>query len=276
MCCCIPLFGQQCCSYTPKTFPSGEFAVFYDYCSLMQKDENDERTPEEVKSFGKAIETMGIWYAHRLLTTFIMSELPEGWPKTEEARPFFPVNWLRGKGWPSFERAVSGLIKPASAHSWRRIVDPAVPRSLGQGGYRAAPLPPKLFAAELALKVFTNGADCEMVAGLYADTLAGAIGNAKLLEFTHLEWKDEDAARLAAVLPMATRLEKLIVKNDLIGQRGYDALAEAIRDGAAPELKEMDLGFHRVLGRVIRRASTDSLYAACTARGVHVIVEEWY
>jgi hypothetical protein len=273
----------------------------------MQKDENDERTPEEVKSFGKAIETMGIvrrpslrqpahpafrisaelsrdpsrvdpsqWYAHRLLTTFIMSELPEGWPKTEEARPFFPVNWLRGKGWPSFERAVSGLIKPASAHSWRRIVDPAVPRSLGQDGYRAAPLPPKLFAAELALKVFTNGADCEMVAGLYADTLAGAIGNAKLLEFTHLEWKDEDAARLAAVLPMATRLEKLIVKNDLIGQRGYDALAEAIRDGAAPELKEMDLGFHRVLGRVIRRASTDSLYAACTARGVHVIVEEWY
>ena len=155
---------------------------------------------------------MGVWYAHRLLTTFIMSELPEGWPKTEAARPFFPEGWLRGKGWPSFERAVSGMVKKATSSSWRRIVDPAVPRGfgiLGGSGHRDAPLHPREFAAELALKVFSNGADCEIVAGLYADTVAGAIGNATELEFAGCEWGDEDAERLAAVLPQCTSLAHL-------------------------------------------------------------------
>ena len=130
----------------------------------------------------------GVWYGHRLLTTFILSELPDGWPRSEEARRFFPAGWLKDKGWPSFERAVSGMIKPAVGTSWRRIVDPAVPRgrrsfsNLGSCR-RDAPLHPQEFATELALKAFTNGADCWVVAGLYADTVAGAIGNAKVLEF---------------------------------------------------------------------------------------------
>jgi hypothetical protein len=64
----------------------------------MQKDAQGERTPLEGNSFGIAIQTMGVWYAHRLSTTFIMSELPEGWPKTEEARPFFPPGWLARAG----------------------------------------------------------------------------------------------------------------------------------------------------------------------------------
>ena len=99
----------------------------------MQKDERGERTPQEAAAFGTALETMGVWYAHRLTTTFIMSQLPDGWPKTEEARPFFPDECLRGKGWPSFERAVSGLVKRASVNSWRRIVDPAVARDYSAG-----------------------------------------------------------------------------------------------------------------------------------------------
>ena len=75
-----------------------------------------------------------------------MSELPEGWPKTEAARPFFPDGWLRGKGWPSFERAVSALIKPASETSWRRIVDPDGKRE-DIGAYRDPPMHPRAFAA---------------------------------------------------------------------------------------------------------------------------------
>ena len=75
-----------------------------------------------------------------------------------EARPFFPPGWLRGKGWPSFERAVSGLVKRTSESSWRRIVDPTVARGM-YSGHRDAPLHPRAFAAELARKIFTNGAD---------------------------------------------------------------------------------------------------------------------
>ena len=97
--------------------------------SLMQKDAAGQRSDAEARSFGAALETMGVWYGHKLTTTFILSELPEGWPQTEAARPFFPAGWLAGKGWPSFERAVSGMLKKAGGTSWRRIVDPAVPRS---------------------------------------------------------------------------------------------------------------------------------------------------
>ncbi len=227
----------------------------------MQKDAQGERTPAEVISFGKAMETMGTWYAHRLTTTFIMSELPEGWPKTEEARPFFPAGWLRGKGWPTFERSVSGLVKRASSFSWRRIVDPAVSRG-GTFGiiHRDAPLPPREFAAELALKVFTNGADCEVVAGLYADTLAGAIGNAKVLEFIGCKWEDEDAERLAAVLPMATRVEEIEIQSSYIGTRGLDALAAAIRGGAAPKLTKLYFDANPGDGAALKEA--------CKSRGI--------
>ena len=43
---------------------------------------------------------MGMWYAHRLTTTFILSQLPPGWPKRPEDAPYFPEGWLRGKGCP--------------------------------------------------------------------------------------------------------------------------------------------------------------------------------
>ena len=52
-----PTSGQQWCR-PDKAFPPGEFAVFYDYGSLMQKDAKGQRTEEEADSFGIAIETM--------------------------------------------------------------------------------------------------------------------------------------------------------------------------------------------------------------------------
>ena len=124
--CCyvIPLVGQQC-GDTDTQLPSGEFGVFYDYCSLHQKDADGQRTQPEQAAFGTALQTMGMWYAHRLTTTVILSELPPGWPRSAEDAPFFPEEgWLRGKGWPSFERAVSGMIKRETGDSFRRIVDP--------------------------------------------------------------------------------------------------------------------------------------------------------
>ena len=169
--------------------------------SLHQKDADGQRTEPEQAAFKTALKTVNTWYAHRLTTTVILSELPPGWPRSAEAAPFFPEGWLRGKGWPSFERAVSGMIKRGTFYSFRRIVDSAVPRSVG-GGYRAPPMHPREFAAELSRKVFTNGADCEMVAKLYADTVTAALGEAQVLQFTGMQWKSADAEALAKVLPL--------------------------------------------------------------------------
>ena len=141
-----------------------------------------------------------MWYGHRLTTTFIMSELPEGWPERPEDAPYFPPGWLKAKGWPTFERAASGMVKPASDRSWRRIVDPLAAES-GPEAHREAPAHPRRFAARLGRTIFTNGKkDCELVAGLYADTLAGAFGNARELQYTFATWTDKEGLPARAAM----------------------------------------------------------------------------
>jgi hypothetical protein len=230
--------------------------------SLLQKDANGQRTAPEQAAFGTALKTMGMWYAHRLTTTVILSELPPGWPRSAEAAPFFPEGWLRGKGWPSFERAVSGMIKRGTSTSFRRIVDPAVPRGYG-GGYRAPPMHPREFAADLSRKIFTNGADCEVVARLYADAFTAALGEARVLEFRLLEWTDKEVEAFAKVLPLLRRVETLDLGGNRIGTRGFAALAAAIREGAAPALKEFDF-------TGLNPGDSTALTVACKARGIYI------
>ena len=234
--------------------------------SLHQKDDNGQRTEPEQAAFRTALMTMGtgMWHAHRLTTTVILSELPPGWPRSAEAAPFFPEGWIRNKGWYSFERAVSGMIKRGTNSSFRRIVDPAEPRGfLGDSGYRAPPMHPREFAAELSRKVFTNGSDCEVVARLYADAFCAALGEARVLQFKHLEWMDEDAVAFAKVLPLLRRVETLDLSNNFIGTRGIAALAAAIREGAAPALKKF-------LIESLSSRDSSPFYEACKARGISV------
>ena len=227
--------------------------------SIHQKDADGQRTKPEQAAFKTALKTVNTWYAHRLTTTVILSELPPGWPRSAEAAPFFPEGWLRGKGWPSFERAVSGFVKRGSACSFRRLADPAVPRGITHG-YRAPPMHPREFAAELSRKVFANGSDCEVVARLYADAICAALGEARDLKFSGLEWTDADAEAFAKVLPLLRRVETLDLSLNSIGTRGIAALAAAIREGAAPALKKFDF--------TDNDGDSTALKEACKARGI--------
>ncbi len=197
-----------------------------------------------------------------------MSQLPSGWPRRPEDAAYFPEGWLKGKGWPTFERAVSAQIKPASGESWRRIVDPDGER-FGFVAYRDPPVHPRAFAARLARTVFANGkSDCELVAGLYADTLAGGFGRARELKYRNATWGDEEAVQLAEALPLALEVTLLdLAANSDIGQRGLDALAAALNAGAAPKLREVWGDWEsNIWGE-----KADGLRAACEARGIIVI-----
>ena len=96
-CGCIPLRGQGC-GRSVTSLPRGELAVFYDYASLLQKDEEGQRTPDEKALFSKALEKMGSWYAHSLATTFVMDV-----PSDAAVLPYGE------RGWPTFEYQVSML-----------------------------------------------------------------------------------------------------------------------------------------------------------------------
>ena len=260
-CCCIPVCGQGWCK-SLRSWPRGEAGVFYDFGSLPQKDADGKRSPAEAEAFSVALQTMGSWYAHQDATTFSMTRLPPGW----DATPYGE------RGWCTFERAVSELVKMSASGSWRQLADPAIVRgaSTSTGAYRAAPLHPEMFAARLALSVFTNGkSDCELVAKLYADTLVAALGETENLMYVSCAWGDDEVEKLAAVLRYMRSVEEIDMKaNPRIGSRGFDALAAAIANGAGPKLK-------RVVCDQARSASTAKLRAACEARGIVVdVVDE--
>ena len=227
------------------------------YGSLPQKDADGKRSETEQAAFSSALATMGSWYAHQDATTFSMTQLPAGW----DATPYSE------RGWCTFERAVSELVKESSNAGWRQLADPAIVRKVSNttGAYRSAPEPPEAFAARLARKTFTNGkSDCELVATLYADTLAAALGETEKLMYVACAWGDDEVEKLAAVLPFTRRLTELdLGSNPRIGSRGFDALAAAIGGGAAPNLKW-------VMCDQARSASTAKLRAACAARGIVV------
>ena len=227
------------------------------YGSLPQKDADGKRSETEQAAFSSALATMGSWYANMWATTFSMTQLPAGW----DATPYSE------RGWCTFERAVSELVKESATGGWRKLADPAMVRKVSTttGAYRSTPEPPEAFAARLARKTFTNGkADCELVATLYADTLAAALGETPVLAYMACAWGDDEVEKLAAVLPLARRLIGLnLESNPRIGSRGFDALAAAIGGGAAPNLKLVECN-------QARSASTAKLRAACDARGIAV------
>ena len=199
---------------------------------------------------------MGSWYAHRLTTTVSMSVAPAG----SSATPYGE------RGWTTFERQVSQLVKGASGVSWRRLADASVVRTVGPcgGAYIEPPMHPRAFAAALARKTFTNGrSDCELVAGLYYDTLAGSLGHVGGLLYENCGWGDEEVARLAEVLEWAREATALWLRgNPRIGRRGYAALAAALRDArAAPKLRAISVDYPTA-------PSATELRAAWEARGV--------
>ena len=256
-CGCVPLAGQGF-GRSWRAFPDGEVAVFYDFASLMQKDKRGERTAIERETFSAALDKVGSWYAHRLTTTFSMSTLPEGWDATPYA----------DRGWPTFERAVSGLIKPSDALSWRRVADPAVVRNADNnpGAYREPPLHPREFAAQLARRVFSEGeSDCMLVASLYAETLIGALGGMKHLEFQFCGWGNEELEKLAEVLIFAeTAVTLNLLSNPKIGARGLGALAAILAAGAASNLRKLIYEYaHESKGNLLR--------AACEGRGIQIL-----
>ena len=137
---------------------------------------------------------------------------------------------------------------------------------------------PRDFATELAQKVFTNGADVEVVARLYADSCLGTLGRAKELSFQHLKWGDADAAKLADLMPLLRDLQTLDISFNRIGRKGFGVLGAAISRGAASNLKRIIVGQQAVPEEesAVSVMALDPVWSkgqalqeACRARGIH-------
>ena len=65
------------------------------------------------------------------------------------------------------------------------------------------------------------------------------------------------------MLPLLRRVETLDLSFNRIGTRGFEALAAAIREGAAPALKEFSFGG-------FNDGDSTALKEACMARGISI------
>ncbi|CAK0840098.1 unnamed protein product [Prorocentrum cordatum] len=115
---------------------------------------------------------------------------------------------------------------------------------------RRAPVLPNAFNMQLQSKGFTNGKDdWPRVAELYRLAFAQRFEATEKLNYEGLQWGDEEAQQLAAVLASgaAPRLRELCLEGNRVGDEGAARLAEALRSpGALPQLQVLYLSANRV------------------------------
>ena len=216
------------------------------------------------------------WYAHPKLLTLKLTELPPGYPNgftfpegmTPNTADYF------GRGWCFCESSVSSMRKDydyvldlAKHTGTTTDLDDVI---MECAAARPAPLTPAEFEIALGSKAFTSKkADEKMVAQLYADTFKEEMGEAEKLDYSNLQWGDEEVAALCKVLVSGAvpKLVDLLLTNNKIGDVGCAALAEAVGSGAVPKLEILDLS-----GNEIGDAAKEQLKAACEARGITVLV----
>ena len=150
-----------------------------------------------------------------------------------------------GRGWCYEESCISNLVKSSSLvldlglFSGTKTDIDDVTKECSAG--REPPHAPQEFNAIVETKSFTNkAADLETVKSLYAAAFELRIGQAKELLFNQLGWGDAEVAVLSKALHAAKDLKELnLNSNEAIGDEGAAALAAALREGAAPKLREL-------------------------------------
>ena len=192
-------------------------------------------------AFTGALSRMQLWYAHQLTTVFLMTP-PDG-GKCDGKELSAAARAYHSRGWPTFERHVCMLGKRTSQWQWPLIVD------VGTGAgtsVRVPPLAVETFRDLLATKTFTNGADVQLVAGLYAKTTRALVTGARVLKYGGLGWGDEEIAHLCVWLPLCTRLKELSLIANNITDKGAHALADVISAGGLPNLTDLNINSNQI------------------------------
>lgn len=260
------------------------FGIFYDWCSLCQKDEGGARTEAEQEAFSTALGKMQVWYAHQKLFAILLTELPlTDVPTT----PYFE------RGWPTCEHAWTMLAKSNSYTCWPMVLEVSSHAPSGEAR-RVPPQHPDALAVTLEARRFTSPkADKPLVTQLYRATLGATLRHAEKLDWDDSGWDDADFEALAAVLPFCERCTTLYLSRNGCADAGAIALAAAFSSGALPALATLALNANLIgdagtnaladalerealpkLARLVYRknapadASAARLQRACAMRGV--------
>jgi hypothetical protein len=100
---------------------------------------------------------------------------------------------------------------------------------------RPVPLSPESVAELLhsGAKKFTNAADVEVVAELYRDFFGSVASTVPRLDFSGLQWTDEEAAGLGRLLPRYSALTSVDLSENCVGAAGAAAIASVLRSSTS-------------------------------------------
>ena len=224
----------------------GVWAVFWDFCSLMQNSPDPtgpKRTAEEGKVFIKGLGASMLYYAHPSTTVFRLTTWPKGYPHKYNLKNANVAEYI-DRGWcfaetcwaaltTNFERSLD-LGKFTGTKTRLHGNHGVIVECLGK---RQPPLLPEQFSESLKKKTFYNRVHDEpMVGRLYRDAYADQLGRAEKLEFRRMNWGDTEAIQLAKVIGSGATpsLRWLNIAFNDFGDSGAKALGAAISKALPP------------------------------------------
>jgi len=194
-----------------------DIALFWDFCSLHQKD----RTPEEKALFSQGLAAANLIYGHPRCCVLLQPALPSDFQGTYD-----------DSGWCFFEASVSSISKDPymCLDLGRQKGDESTWGELRErcAGTRSPPMTPERFAVAVTQRKFTNGSDREAVTQLYGATFGSIAGGSLVLDFTGLGWTAEMAMVLSAALPLYERCRELTLDLNPIGDAGVQEVARQL------------------------------------------------
>ena len=136
---------------------------------------------------------------------------------------------------------------------------------------RLVPMSVDRFAETMREKKFTNGADCDLVIGLYKKTVESVLGKAPKLRMAGNDhWGDAEMRDLVEVLPLCAEAKELVIINSFheVTAEGVGVLTRCVDEGKLPaKLKTIAWTFGPSLVKINADGSKE-LRAACERRGI--------
>ena len=137
---------------------------------------------------------------------------------------------------------------------------------------RLVPMSVDRFAKTMREKKFINGADCELVIGLYKKTVESVLGKAPNLSMVlNKHWGDAEMRQLVEVLPLCAEATELSITGSFheVTAEGVGVLTRCVDEGKLPaKLKEIKWWNGPSVVQDDNADCTKELRAACERRGI--------
>jgi len=259
-----PSCGTSAHASTKWSCGEQRWAVFIDFLSMHQKQQQKRRIPSEDQLFKFGLSKVNWLYSHQYTRVFRLTKVP---PEFPDARPYSDRGWCFAEtAWARLTKSGRKCIDlgkySGSKVHWLDIVAECI-SDLG----RPPPLLPDDFNQALEMRSFTTGkTDMELVKGLYVAEFDRRFREAVGLIYHHLGWENAQLEALLKVLPICEQLKTL----NLNGNRFTDVgpLVEQLRQEIMPSLKTLEIASSV---NQSNPANFEALQEVCAHRGIQLL-----